>query len=145
MKSKGVGTFHHLWVLVVSSPFPPPCILYLFIFLKSEVELVMQHRIWDSLLSISPTYLLSDELLIKELRWLFLQSEIAVYGVMRRPEKEIRLMSLLSEKVSPAPASCMGDHTKAMWIATSRDHTQCGELLIFSCRGSWAGSSDFYP
>lgn len=115
MKSKGVSTFHHLWVLVVSSPFPTPCILFLFIFLKSKVELVMQHRIWDSLLCISPTYLLSDELLIEELRWLFLQSEIPVYGVMKRPEKEIRLMSLLSEKVSPAlhPA----------WETTQR---QCG-------------------
>lgn len=101
MKSIGIGTFHHLWVLVVSSPFSPR-ILFLFILLKSKVELVMQHRIWDSLLSISPTYLLSDELLIKELRWLFLQSGIPVYGVMKRPDKAIRLMSLLSEKASPA-------------------------------------------
>lgn len=48
-----------------------------------------------------PTHLLGDELLIRELSRLFLQSEITPYGV-KRPRKMIRLINLLSEKMSPA-------------------------------------------
>jgi len=63
---------------------------------------------------------LGDELLLGELRRLFLQSEVPVYGV-KRPEKAIGLMNLLND--ASCPASYEGDYTKAMWITTSRDHS----------------------
>lgn len=73
-----------------------------------------------------PTHLLGDELLIRELRRLFLQSEIPAYGV-KRPENVIRLMNLLSKKMSPA-------------LHPTREATQgrCG-LQPAKCDHTWLG------
>lgn len=76
-----------------------------------------------------PTHLLGDELLIRELRRLFLRSEIPAYGV-ERPENVIRLMNLLSKKTPPAlPPIREATQGRHGLQPAKCDHTWLGEPL----------------